>query len=322
MSSSDDLLKAKGSVFHTEGWLRMLEKTQGYKIYRLKSGGFLPIALVKSRIFGDRLISIPFSDYGGPLARGKNGMKKLIDEAKKLTKELSVDFTEIRTPLSGQGVPGLERRDDYCSFVLDLTKKDLFQGLEKRVRNGVTKAQREGVKIREATKSDIRTFYDLYVTTVMRLGSPPQAISFFEIMLEELVKDVHLRFAYYNDKPIAAAIFLTFGKEAYYSYSCSDKKHSAFRGNDLLLWDAIERFSGGGFERFHFGRTRPGSGVYFYKRGWGGKEIPMPYYYIFHRKSLEHRQEIAYSRASDLWKKTMPRSLAVRLGPRLIRQIG
>jgi lipid II:glycine glycyltransferase (peptidoglycan interpeptide bridge formation enzyme) len=322
MSSSDPPPEAGGSVFHTEGWLRMLEKSQGYKIYRLESGGFLPLALVRSRVFGDRLISIPFSDYGGPIAANTRGLKKLTDEARKLTEELNVDFTEIRTLPSGSGVPGLAKRDDYCTFVMDLRKKGLFQGLEKRVRNGITKAQREGVTVKGGGKADVKDFYMLYVSTVMRLGSPPQALGFFESMLEELGKNVQMRFAIWKGRPIAAAIFLTFGKHAYYSYSCSDKDRSALRGNDLLLWDAIETFSSGGYERFHFGRTRPGSGVYFYKRGWGGKEIPMPYYYIFHRKVLKQRQELAYSKASDLWKKAMPTSLAVRLGPKLIRQIG
>ena len=314
------ILPAEKSVFHTESWLRMLEKTQGYHIYRLDDGGFLPLALVKSKIFGNRLLSIPFSDYGGPVAKTDKGLKKLLHSAQALTEELNVDFTEVRTPIVGE-VPTLVRRDDYCSFVLDL-KGDLFNGLEKKVRNAVSKSKRDGVTIASGGPGDVKDFYKLYVSTVMRLGSPPQSRKFFDIMLEELGQNVEMMFAEHNGRRIASSLFLTHNKNAYFSYSCSLKEYSSLRGNDLLLWDAIERYSSAGLLSFHFGRTRPGSGVYMYKKSWGGHEIPMPYYYIFHKKTLKERQEVSYNKASDAWKKTMPTAFAVRLGPKLIKQIG
>jgi len=52
----------------------MVQGTFGHKGYYLMAHedgriwGVLPLMHVRSRLFGNRLISQPFSDYGGPLA--------------------------------------------------------------------------------------------------------------------------------------------------------------------------------------------------------------------------------------------------------------
>lgn len=308
------------SVFQTEGWLETLKKTHGYRIFQLGQGS-VSLALIKSKIFGNRLISIPFSDYGGPKTKAFN-QKELLEETIDITEKLGVDFTELRTPLFKQNLTGFSRRNDYCTFILNLQEKNIESRLEKRVRNGINKAKREDVSINIGQKENLAEFYDLYVSTVLRLGSPPQPRKFFDIMFRELGEEVQLVFASIGEKKIAASIFLTHGEDSYFSYSCSLKDYSNCRANDLLLWEAIKRFSSHGFKRFHFGRTRPNSGVYFYKKGWGGNEFPMPYFYIFNKRVLQERQEVTYKKASELWRRAMPKSLATRLGPKLIRQIG
>jgi lipid II:glycine glycyltransferase (peptidoglycan interpeptide bridge formation enzyme) len=77
-----------------------------------------------------------------------------------------------------------------------------------------------------------------------------------------------------------------------------------------------------GLKVFDFGRTRKDSGVYSFKKGWGGEEVPMTYYYKFYKRELKERQEIRYRGISKLWSKLMPNFLAKKLGPWLIKQIG
>ena len=141
------------SIYHTEKWLTILEKVFGYKIFKLRRENIIfPIALVKSFLFGDRLISLPFSDYGGFCGKGE--VDEILEELKTISYSLDVDFIEIRCPhaqyINSLRNAGFLDRDDYCTFVLDLTvgKDEIWKNFEKRVRNGIRKANKNNIKVR------------------------------------------------------------------------------------------------------------------------------------------------------------------------------
>jgi hypothetical protein len=54
-------------IYHLYEWGTLLNEVHGHKlIYLEEDKGVFPMAYVKSFIFGNRLISLPFADYGGP----------------------------------------------------------------------------------------------------------------------------------------------------------------------------------------------------------------------------------------------------------------
>ena len=117
----------KGLVFHTSGWLDVLSDVYGIEPFFLEKGGdSLPLALLRSRIFGNRLVSVPFADYGGVCGDGKNA-EWLVKSALDLAGGMDIDFMEIRSPSPEQWKllekNGFERRDDYMTFILDLGKE-------------------------------------------------------------------------------------------------------------------------------------------------------------------------------------------------------
>ena len=131
-----------------------------------------------------------------------------------------------------------------------------------------------------------------------------------------------MRFAVNGNKRVAAALFFLFKTKFHYAYSCSLPEARSIRASDWLLSETISEACGRGFTEFDFGRTRPNSGVYIYKKGWGGREVPMPYYYFFYKKQLLQRQEVKYAALSNAWRDFMPPLLAKRIGPWLVKQIG
>src|SRR5688572_7516095 len=62
---------ASATFFHRAGWKTVLEKAFGHRTHFLlaQAGGViegvLPLAEIKSRLFGHALISLPFAVYGG-----------------------------------------------------------------------------------------------------------------------------------------------------------------------------------------------------------------------------------------------------------------
>src|SRR6185437_1250537 len=63
-----------GTFFHRAAWSSVIEKAFGHRTHYVcaeRDGavtGVLPLARVKTLLFGDTLISVPFCVYGGPLA--------------------------------------------------------------------------------------------------------------------------------------------------------------------------------------------------------------------------------------------------------------
>lgn len=318
----------ESTIYHRYEWGRVLERVHSHKVFFLKEErGAFPIAYIRSIIFGNRLISIPFADYGGPVGE----LSSILYKLEELADKLNPDFIEVRTPPERHTKllikSGYEERVDYCTFKIDLRKgvEKIWQKMEKRTRNGITRSLKEGLELKRAENlEDLREFYHLYLRTMKRLGSPPQPYIFFESLWKEFAsKDLmRIYFAVADSKPISAMLFFTHNNKVHYAYSCFLYEYRKKRGNDFLLWNVIRIFASEGFQSFDFGRTRFNSGVYKYKKGWGGEKVPMPYYYKFYKKRLEERQEVKYAKLAKLWSRYMPESIAKILGPWIIRQVG
>ena len=321
-------MSESSTPFHSNEWLMLLKEVHGMDFNILKQGETeLPVVLVRSRIFGNRMISIPFADYGGPDATSGMAVKEIAEKAVAVSIDKKVDFLEIRTPIKFGDIFKSEdfiERTDYFTFVLNLRRSEveLWSSLDKRTRNDITKGQKGGFRIHEADgERQIKAFYELYAKTMKRLGSPPQPLSFITGIMKKMKDNAIIRTATINGEIAAGALFLTSSKRVHYYYSCSSYRHRKIRAGDVLLWDSIIEFRKE-FSLFDFGRTRPGSGVFFYKQGWGGEKTPMPYYYKFLKKEPNERQENKYELLSNIWRRAMPNSVAKRLGPKIIRQIG
>lgn len=93
---------SEGTFFHRAGWKEVIERAFGHRtffLYAERDGvmtGVLPLGQVKSRLFGNALISSPFCVYGGAVAEDEDSRSALQDRAKALALELEVDYLEFR----------------------------------------------------------------------------------------------------------------------------------------------------------------------------------------------------------------------------------
>lgn len=325
--------KSKGtSVSHLHEWGEILEEIHGHKIYFLNNKNTIfPIGHVRSRLFGNRLISMPFSDYGGPVSIDSDSLGNIMQELEEISENIQPDFIEIRAPLEEYYdffiTNGYKMRVDYCTFIIPLEKNinEIWNALELRTQRGINRSKKKGLSEKKAeTNEDLIDFYSMYLKTMKRLGSPPHPFSFFRALWSEFAKRdiMQIYFAVFDSKPIAAVLFFIHGNKIHYSYGCSLYKYRTKRANDFLFWNAILRFSQEGFKEFDFGRTRHHSGVYMYKKGWGGKKVKLPYFYKFLNKQLEERQEMKHKKLSELWGKYLPVTISNKFGPWIKKQIG
>jgi len=97
------VLKSSTSTFyHQIGWRNVVEKTYKHKpIYLIAKEnseikGVLPLFLMRSLIFGKKLVSVPFAPYGGVCADNETVKKAFVEDAKRITKECGADYPGFR----------------------------------------------------------------------------------------------------------------------------------------------------------------------------------------------------------------------------------
>jgi len=284
-----------GSFYHLWEWGEVLSHTYGYRRYYLMAKrdgdlvGVFPLIYVKSILFCNRLISLPFCEYGGPLVNptlnnntAQQVISKLLGASNRLARSLGAKYIEIKglsssfalDVLHGLGYSDFQR---YVTFRVNLTEpvEVLWRNLNKKTRNASRKAMKKGVEVVEAKRVEqLGAYYALYLRVQKRHGSPPHTCRLFQNLFEAFYQQgkMKIMLAEYLGKPIAGIMTFHWGNTIYWSSNVMDFKHRNLNPTNLLLWKTIEYESKDRNKVLDFGRTRRNTKIHHFKKGWGGKE--------------------------------------------------
>jgi CelD/BcsL family acetyltransferase involved in cellulose biosynthesis len=284
------------TIFHHPGWLRLLGEHYRYPISawcvtgddgRLAAG--LPVALVRSRLTGARLISIPFSDTCPPLQDPASDLDPAV-----LAQAVEEERGRAGLPLEVRGelvgVTGGTVVQKYAQHRLALEPD--VERVERRfsksqVKRGIAKALREGVTVeRHQGRAALERFYAMHMATRRHQGMPTQPRRFI-LRFSELFDAGHgfVLLARHQGRDIAGAVFLSAGSTLTYKYGASRRSALAVRPNNLLFMEAIRWGCEHGMRTLDFGRTDlDNDGLMAFKRSWGSDELPLAYTYLGRRK--------------------------------------
>jgi len=294
----DDLVSVHkyGSIYHQSAWKEVIETTYGYTpLYFVHEGdegklkGGLPFFLIKSRITGTRLVSLPFSDFCGPLAGTQEDLNMLVSAAVAAKEQLRASYVEIRTCRNPAifSEYRMKEHTQYCNHVLALD--DDAQALRKSfhkscIQRSIKKAESSKICIKIGrTEKDMRTFYDLHTLTRRKHGLPVQPYAFFYNMWTLMYPKnlICLLLAEEGKRAIAGVVLFRFKDTMYFEYGGSDGRYLENRPNHLLLWRAIEMACNEGLKYFDFGRTSvDNGGLMAFKSRWGAEEHPLHYFFL------------------------------------------
>jgi Acetyltransferase (GNAT) domain len=274
------------SVFHHVGWLSLLREQYGYRILarcvtegdRIVAG--IPFAHVRSRLTGQRLVALPFSDVCPPVSDGDGGELALRTLAASITERYERDGIEVEVRGALGDLPA--RGKSFYHHRLGLTSdiEAVRAGFNSRVRRGVARAERDGVEvIRGTSLRELDAFYRLHLRTRRRLGVPTQPKRFirrFASLFEHGLGFVLL--STWEGQPISGAVFLCFNGVLTYKYSASAPEALKQRPNHAMLMEAMRWGCEHGLHTLDFGRTDlDGEGLRAFKRGWGAAERQVSY---------------------------------------------
>jgi hypothetical protein len=276
------------NFFHCAAWAKVLAKTYGHTpLYLFGSQAGEPIALVplmevRSLLTGRRGVCLPFSDFCGPLLFDEARADLVMEKLSELARERNWRYFEIRgqRKVSVSGAPAVT----FYGHRLDLRSgiEKLPAGFTHSVRGSIRKAQRSGLNVQvTSTREALLEFYWLHARTRKHHGLPPQPLSFFLNIYEQVIKPGlgFVVLASNGSGPIAGGIFFRLGKWAIYKFSASDKAFQELRGNNLVTWEGIRYLAQNGAETLHFGRTSlKNEGLRRFKVQWGTVEETIEYF--------------------------------------------
>ena len=276
--------------FHTSAWAKVLHQTYNHRPFYLqfsrgrRLAALIPLMEVRSLFTGRRGVCLPFSDACEPLVFDPEAVSLLRDQLVRFAQERRWKHLEIRGGKFFQLAASSATK--FYGHTLDLRSgvEELSTRFTSPVRRAIRKAERSDVSAVVArNRAAINDFYHLHAQTRRRHGLPPQPASFFLNIYEHLINRGlgFIVLARHETRPISAAIFFRFGKNALYKYGASDKRFQEFRANNLVMWHGIQFLARNGAEKLHFGRTDcENDGLRRFKLSWGTKEETIDYFRV------------------------------------------
>jgi FemAB-related protein (PEP-CTERM system-associated) len=311
-------------------WLGIVCRGMNHQPYLLaarsegKIVGLLPLAFVKSLLFGRFLVGLPYVNTAGVIARDGDVAHRLIDQAVRLADDLKVRHLELRH----------EGAIDHAKLTARLTTKvhmrmalpdtvvALQEQLRSKTRNKVRKGEQQGFTEHWGRHDLLDDFYAVFSQNMRDLGTPVFGRKLFRAILDGLPEQTEFCVIRSGSEPIAAALLVHGRRSTQVPSASSLRAYNSTNANDWMYWRLLVRAVERGQRVFDFGRSTIDSNTYVFKKKWGAEPEPAVWqYYVREGDPTQMRPENSkYQRAIRLWQK-LPAPVTRVLGPMIVRGI-
>ena len=317
------------TFFHRSGWRQVIAEVFRHRphfLYAQRAGrieGVLPLAHVKSLLFGAALVSLPFAVYGGVAADSSEAAMALEDEAQTLAERLGVSHLELRNVAARH--PDWPTQDLYVTF-----RKELLPDVEA---NLLAIPRKQRAMVRKGIKNELHSeidatpdrFFALYADNVHRHGTPALPRRYFEALQRVFGADCEvLSVVDAGGPPVSSVLSFYFRDEVLPYYAGDDVTSRDLAANDFKYWELMRRACERGLKVFDFGRSKRGTGSYAFKKNWGFEAQQLHYEYrLFRGDAIPQNNPLnpKYRALIALWRR-LPLPVANAIGPHLARSLG
>ena len=318
---------------HAAAWARIVREA-----YRLESHylcardandeihGVLPLVRFRSLRGRRQLVSMPFLDAGGVLARSDEAERALIAAAVDEARALGADAVELRqfTPLPGAPDSTEMNRVDLA-MPLERDEETQWKALRAKVRNQTRKAEKEGLRLATGGSPQlVRDFYGPFAINMRDLGSPVHPRSFFTAAADAFGDRLRVIVSCLGDKPVGGLIAIRYADVVSVPWASALRSERRRCPNNMIYWEALRWAIARGAREFDFGRSPHNSGTYKFKKGWGATERPLAWALLDNHgafiPSAGVDENATLKRFSDWWAH-LPVGITTKLGPRVRRYL-
>jgi FemAB-related protein (PEP-CTERM system-associated) len=324
-----------GTFFHRAAWRQVIERGFGHRTHYLvaeRDGavvGVLPVGQVRSALFGNTLISVPFCVYGGPLAAEPEAFAALTEAAAALlpgSRASALEFRFRAPPPEGWLDPAqwVARSDLYVTFRKPITADDdaNMKAIPRKQRAMVRKGIERGLT--STIDRDVAKLHRIYAESVRNLGTPVFSRRYFSLLAEIFGDDLDILTVRDGETPVASVMNFHWRDEVLPYYGGGTAAARGCYANDFMYWEVMRHAAARGAKMFDYGRSKVGTGAFAFKKNWGFEPAPLPYYFRLapgaqvpevNPLNPKYRLFIA------AWKR-LPLPVANLIGPRIVRGVG
>jgi serine/alanine adding enzyme len=320
-------------IHHRTEWRDILAQSYGHESLYLCARdadqnivGILPLVHIKSRVFGNKLVSMPFFQRGGAIADSPLIEQKLIQLAADYGLQMKVDYSEFRDDVPREQLPEPSATQTHkVNMILALAENEqaLWQGFTAKLRAQIRRPQREQPQILIGGRENLNDFYAVYSRNMRDLGSPVQSKSFIDNILQHFPQNSWLIVIKLNQRPVAAGFLLGFGNTMEIPLASTIKDVNPLSMNMLLYWEVLKFAIKQNYSQFDFGRSSKDAGTYRFKQQWGAQPKQLYWHYCLGQAEAPpslNPSNPKYAAIIKIWKR-LPIVLANILGPAIVKNI-
>lgn len=316
-----------GTFYHLSGWQSLIEDVLRHKTHYLyceSDGdivGVLPLARVRSWLFGDALISNPFLVYGGPVTSGKDAEAALLAAARDLASALRVDYLELRNRVAVDG-DWLEK-SNYVTFrkTLEPEPEANLMAVPRKQRAMIRKGIKAGLTAE--TDDDVGRLYETLLECKRNLGTPFFGRNWLAGIKQKFGEAANITTVTHRGQTVCSVMSFLFRDEVLPYYGGGGDLARELSGNDFMYWAVMKEACEKGLSVFDYGRSSIDSGAYRFKKHWGFEPEPLHYqYFLAGAGDLPNvsPSNPRYRFLVDSWRR-LPLRLAGLIGPPLARRL-
>lgn len=323
------------SPYHLFAWKRAVEEAYGHKTYYLLAEdnglvtGVLPLMYLKLPLISGELVSLPYCDIGGILAKDDLTLERLISGSVDLARRLKAKYISLRGQTYSSQIDHLNVKVHVQShkvrMLMDIPGSSgiLWEGFRSKLRSQIRKAEKNGLIFKWGDSNDLDDFYMVFSCNMRDIGSPVHSKELFFRILHHYGKNIRMGMVFCDRVPIGAGIILSMNNTISIPWASTLQDYKNLSPNMLLYWNFLKYAADNGYTTFDFGRSTPDEGTYHFKLQWGAKPAVLNWsYIIMNSKKMAFAQTSAIKRDSmaRLWR-NLPLSLANTIGPVIRKHI-
>lgn len=323
------------TFYHLYTWRLIIEESFGhecrYYAARNKEGkicGVLPLVLIKSRLFGNYGVSLPYFNYGGPLADNRNIMMELMDAAAADAGPDAWQHLEYRSCEPDLDLP-VSRRKVSMILRLPVNQESLEQQLGSKVRAQYKQCSQHDPVLKVGGAELLDDFYQVFSRAMRDLGTPVYSKRFFAAILSGLNERARVVCVYLDRRPAAAALLLGFRDMLEIPWAAAVRDFNRCNVNMWMYRQILGFAIDSGYDYFDFGRSTENSGTYRFKKQWGALPLQHYWYYQFPAYTGDRDEQALpalnpdnpkYRLAIAAWKR-LPVALTNVIGPQIAKNL-
>jgi FemAB-related protein (PEP-CTERM system-associated) len=326
----DEFVEASptGTFFHLSGWKNILERSLHHPtryLMCLREGrivGVLPLAQVKSLLFGNALISLPFLVYGGVVSADPRAEELLVEAAQAEATRMGVDHLELRNKVRSSR--DWLVKDKYATFSkrLDPDPEKNLLAIPRKQRAMIRKGIKAGLQ--SEIDDDASRLHQTLLECKRNLGTPFFGRPYLQAIKDEFGDKAEILTITRGSSIICSVMSFRFRNEILPYYGGGGEAARDVKGNDFMYWAVMEKACNDGVEIFDYGRSMIGTGAYRFKKHWGFEPEALNYEVLPVAKQVTTSLDPSNPKFQLLiatWKR-LPLSVAGLIGPPVARRLG